>query len=81
MDPASLLGVAGVTINLVELLGKTIKLIGETCDRWRDADLFFISLRTQLGALKSALISIQSWLDANPGSVNYLLEMELDSTS
>ncbi|RYC57764.1 hypothetical protein CHU98_g8435 [Xylaria longipes] len=29
--------------------------------------------------LKSALISIQSWLDADPGSIHYLLEMELDS--
>ncbi|KAI1124207.1 hypothetical protein F5Y10DRAFT_285280 [Nemania abortiva] len=81
MDPVSIIGVAGAAVNLAEFIGKTIKLISDTCDRWKDADLYFLSLRTQLGALKSALISIQSWLDANPGSIHYLLEMELDSTN
>ncbi|KAJ2971993.1 hypothetical protein NUW58_g9277 [Xylaria curta] len=80
MDPASIVGVAGVAINLAELVGKTIKLISEICDQWKGADLYFLSLCTQLGALKSALLSIQSWRDANPGSIHYLLEMELDST-
>ncbi|KAI3320841.1 hypothetical protein HD806DRAFT_219231 [Xylariaceae sp. AK1471] len=80
MDPASIVGTAGVALNLAGLVGKTIKLVSDACDRWGNADLYFLSLRTQLGALKSALISIQSWLDANPGSVHYLLEMELNST-
>ncbi|KAI1504818.1 hypothetical protein F5X99DRAFT_349869 [Biscogniauxia marginata] len=77
MDPASIVGITGFAVNLVELLGKTIKSVCDAYDKWRDADLFFLSLRAQLGALKTALISIKSWLTYNTEDVHYLLQMEL----
>ncbi|KAI5922432.1 hypothetical protein F4810DRAFT_264039 [Camillea tinctor] len=77
MDPVSIVGITGFAVNLVDLLGKTIKSVCDAYDKWRDADLFFLSLRAQLGALKTALISIKSWLTYNVEDVHYLLQIEL----
>ncbi|KAI1630605.1 hypothetical protein F4809DRAFT_654690 [Biscogniauxia mediterranea] len=77
MDPVSIAGITGFAVNLVELLGKTIRSVCDAYDKWRDADLFFLSLRAQLGTLKTALISIKSWLTFNVEDVHYLLQIEL----
>lgn len=57
MDPASTVSIAGIVINIVELVRMIIKLRSKTYDRRKDADVYFISLRTYLGASRPGLIS------------------------
>ena len=80
MDPASLIGVCGVAVQLVELLGKSIKTLSDLQGRWKDVDLALLSLQTQLNTLRAALLAICQWVDRHGADENYLLRMELDGS-
>ena len=80
MDPASLIGVCGVAVQLVELLGKSIKTLSDLQGRWKDVDLALLSLKTQLNTLRAALLAICQWVDRHGADENYLLRMELDGS-
>ena len=80
MDPASILGVSGVAVQLVELLAKSIKTLSDLQGRWKDADLALLSLKTQLNTLRAALLAICQWVDRHGADENYLLRMELDGS-
>ncbi|KAI0430048.1 hypothetical protein F5Y09DRAFT_342045 [Xylaria sp. FL1042] len=81
MDPVSVIGIGGFVITLIDALGKTIEFLHGMHGRWQDAELFLLSLSTQLGALKAALAGIQSWLASETVGMHYLLQMELDSSA
>ncbi|KAI1346304.1 hypothetical protein F5Y01DRAFT_27756 [Xylaria sp. FL0043] len=80
MDPVSIIGIGGFVITLIDALGKTIESLDGMHGRWQDAELSLLSLSTQLGALKAALIGIQLWLVLDSIGMHYLLQMELDSS-
>ncbi|MCJ1393511.1 hypothetical protein MMC18_006386 [Xylographa bjoerkii] len=62
MDPATILGTAAAVADIVGLIGKTIKVLRELHDRWKDADLTIVNLMTQLSSLKAALNKISEWI-------------------
>ncbi len=80
MDPASIIGVSGVAAQLVTLLGKSIESLNNLQRRWKDADLHFLSLQTQLNTLRAALYAICQWMNLNGTDENYLLRIELDGS-
>lgn len=78
-DPITIIGTVGALANIIDLVSKTINSIRDARGRWKDADLAFLSLTSQLGALRTALVKIQEWSD-NELSVgpDYQLIMDLD---
>ncbi|RYP24429.1 hypothetical protein DL767_008599 [Monosporascus sp. MG133] len=80
MDPAAIIGISGVAVQLVGLLGKSIRTLSDLRGRWNDADLLLFSLQTQLVTLRAALIVICQWMEANGADESYLLRIELDGS-
>jgi len=80
-DPITIIGTIGAVGNIIDLVSKTISSIRDLRGRWKDADLAFLSLTSQLSALRAALVKIQEWSD-NELAVdpNYQLIMDLDLT-
>jgi hypothetical protein len=78
-DPITIVGTIGAVANIIDLVSKTINSIRDLRGRWKDADLAFLSLTSQLSALRAALVKIQEWNDnellVDP---DYQLIMDLD---
>lgn len=77
-DPISVIGSVGAICNIIDVVGKAIVTINELQGKWRDADLTFISLTSQLTALRAALAKIQDWMDSDLQDVHHQLVMDLD---
>src|SRR6186713_75592 len=78
-DPITIIGTIGAVANIVDLVSKTINSIRDLRGRWKDADLAFLSLTSQLSALRAALIKIQEWSDNELSiDLDYQLIMDLD---
>lgn len=80
MDPASIIRVSGVAIQLIGLLGKSIQTLSDLQGRWKDADLLLLNLRTQLNTLRAALSAICQWMSLGETDESYLLRIELDGS-
>jgi hypothetical protein len=78
-DPITIVGTIAAVANIIDLVSKTINSIRDLRGRWKDADLAFLSLTSQLSALRAALVKIQEWSD-NESLVDpdYQLIMDLD---
>lgn len=79
-DPFSIIGTVASVGNIIELLGKSINTIRELQTKWQDADLISLSLASQMGVLRAALIKIQDWIEADPSEAHHQLIMDLDSS-
>jgi hypothetical protein len=78
-DPLTIIGSIGAVANIIDLVTKTISSIRDVRGQWKDADLAFLSLTSQLSALRAALVKIREWSD-NELSIDpdYQLIMDLD---
>ncbi|EXJ67286.1 guanine nucleotide-binding protein subunit alpha, other [Cladophialophora psammophila CBS 110553] len=70
-DPISIIGTVGLVANIIDVVGKTNSTIRELRNDWKEADLTFLSLTTQLTALRAALIKIKEWMDSDLGDARY----------
>ncbi|KAG8525553.1 uncharacterized protein KY384_009197 [Bacidia gigantensis] len=77
-DPITVIATAGAISNIVDVLGKTLSILHKVRIQWKAADLTFMSLMSQLTALRAALIKIQEWIDANLDEAHHQLVMDLD---
>ena len=62
-DPITIIGTVGAVANIIELVSKTINSIRDLRGKWKEADLAFLSLASQLTTLRAALTKIQEWSD------------------
>ncbi|KAL4884618.1 hypothetical protein BJY04DRAFT_215081 [Aspergillus karnatakaensis] len=58
-DPVSIIGTAGALANVIQIVSQTLLAIRDLQSDWSDADLTFLSLASQLSALRLALTKIQ----------------------
>ncbi len=81
MDAITILGTAGAVVNIIDIIGRSIKTLRDLHDRWEDADLIALNLITQLGALKAALSQISEWVSSDLAyhPHHYQLVMDLGS--
>lgn len=77
-DPLSVIGSVGALCNIIDVVGKTISTINQLHSQWKDADLTFLSLATQLVALRAALQKIEEWTDNDVQDFHHQLIMDLD---
>src|SRR5215469_8623861 len=78
VDPISLIGTAGSVVNIIDVVAKTINTIRELANAYKDADLRFFSLVSQLTALRAAFDKILEWIDLDIGDPHHQLVMDLD---
>jgi hypothetical protein len=74
----AVIGTIGAVCNIVDVIGKTMSVIGELQSRWKTADLGLLSLVSQLTALRAALTQIERWLENNTEHMHHQLTMDLD---
>ena len=79
-DPITIIGTLGAAANIIDVLSKTINTIREIRNEWNEADVTFLSLVSQLTALRAAMTRIKEWMDAEPDDLHYQLIMDLDVT-
>ncbi|KAL3472244.1 hypothetical protein BJX99DRAFT_262447 [Aspergillus californicus] len=79
-DPVSIIGTAGALVNVIQVISQTILAIRDLRGDWKDADLTFLSLTSQLTALRLALTKIQEWLSLETGDLHHQLVMDLDES-
>jgi hypothetical protein len=77
-EALAVIGAVGAVCNIVDVISKTITLIGDVQSRWKLADLALMSLASQLTALRAALTEIEKWLRANSQEMHHQLVMDLD---
>jgi hypothetical protein len=78
-DPISIIGAVGAIASIIDVVGKSIKCINDLRDHWKEADLTFLSLVSQLTALRLALVKIQEWVDNSQEDAHHQLVMDLNS--
>ena len=62
MDPASILGLTGSIVSIVDVITRSISSLRALQERWKNADLTVSLLVVQLSTLKSALDQISQWM-------------------
>lgn len=74
----SIIGTAGALCNVIDVATKTISTITEIRGRWKEAELVFLGLTTQLTVLRAALSKLQEWMDESPAETHHQLTIDLD---
>jgi hypothetical protein len=78
-EALAVFGATASVIGVLDVLAKAIKRIHALRGTWKEADLIFMSLFSQLTALKSALTGIKEWMDnAAVEDAHYQLKIDLD---
>jgi hypothetical protein len=79
MDPVSIIGTAGAVANIIDVVAKAINTIRELAAEYKEADLRFLCLASQLTALRAAFDKIYEWIDSDlVGDPHHQLVMDLD---
>ncbi|KAL2867253.1 G-protein alpha subunit-domain-containing protein [Aspergillus lucknowensis] len=78
-DPITIIGTAGALANIIQLSTQIIAAIREIQGDWKDADLAFLSLTSQLTSLRLALTKIEEWMAHETGA-HYQLVMDMDDS-
>lgn len=79
-DPLTCIGAAASVGGIIDMLSRSISLISWVAEQWKDAQLAFLSLQTQLRVLRGALSEIQKWFQSSGADeVHHQLTMDLDS--
>lgn len=79
-DPITCIGAAASISGILDVLSRSILLISRLAEQWKDSQLAFISLQTQLQALRGALGQIRIWIESSEISdSHHQLTMDLDS--
>ncbi|KAB8275148.1 hypothetical protein BDV30DRAFT_236849 [Aspergillus minisclerotigenes] len=79
-DPVSIIGTAGALANIIQIVSQTIVAIRDLQSDWNDADLTFLSLTSQLSALRLALTKIEEWMGTDTGDAHHQIVMDLDDS-
>ncbi|KAL2825417.1 hypothetical protein BDW59DRAFT_72450 [Aspergillus cavernicola] len=77
-DPISIIGTIGALSNIADMVDKALVGIEALWHAWKEADLFFLSLVSQLIALRAALIKNTRAGWESHESSHYQLVMDLD---
>lgn len=77
-DPLTIVGSAGAICNIVDVVGKSISALNELRTRWKDSDLIFLSLVSQLVSLRAALEKVRAWSESEEQQLHHQLIMDLD---
>ncbi len=72
-----MIGTVGAIAKIIDVVSKTIGIIRELQNEWKEADLTFLSLAAQLTAFRAALAKIQEWTDNDLGDSHHQLVMDL----
>jgi guanine nucleotide-binding protein G(i) subunit alpha len=80
MDPISIIGTAGAIANILDIISKTISAIRQLREEWNEADFRFLSLTTQLTALRNALVTIQAWIGTEIDDLYHQFVIDLDNS-
>ena len=78
MDAITILGTAGAVVNIIEVIGRSIKTLRDLYERWNDAELIAINLITQLIALKAALAKISEWITSDLAYQEHHYQLVMD---
>ncbi|MCJ1380348.1 hypothetical protein MMC17_003451 [Xylographa soralifera] len=78
MDPATIVGTAAAVADIVGIISKTIKVLRDLHNRWKDADLTIINLMAQLTCLRAALNKISEWVSSDLADVPQHHQLVLD---
>src|SRR4051812_5694852 len=79
MDPISIIGTAGALANIIDVVVKTINTIRELAGEYKEADFRFLTLVSQLTALRAAFDKIYEWMGSDLVDDPYhQLVMDLD---
>ncbi|KAK0664639.1 putative guanine nucleotide-binding protein alpha-2 subunit [Cercophora samala] len=77
-DPLSIVGAVGSVAGIIDVLTRSISAIATLRSQYKDADLLFMNLTSQLGVLRTGLVKIAEWAETEP-EPHYQLKMDLDS--
>ncbi|MCJ1414340.1 hypothetical protein MMC32_000666 [Xylographa parallela] len=78
MDPATIVGTAAAVADIVGIIIKTIKVLRDLHNRWKDADLTIVNLMAQLTSMKAALNKISEWISSDLADVPQHHQLVLD---
>lgn len=78
-EVVAVIGAAGSVANVIDVLSNTITTIRELRNEWKEADLTFLCLVSQLTALRAALTKIKEWADVDIADSHHQLVMDLDT--
>jgi len=79
-EAIAVIGTAGSVANVIDVLSNTIATIRELRNEWKEADLTFLCLVSQLAALRAALTKIKEWADVDIPDLHHQLVMDLDTS-
>ncbi|KAK4642611.1 hypothetical protein QC761_511490 [Podospora bellae-mahoneyi] len=77
-DPLSIVGAVGSVAGIIDVLSRSISAIATLRNQYKDADLLFMNLTSQLSVLRTGLVKIAEWAETQP-EPHYQLKMDLDS--
>jgi guanine nucleotide-binding protein G(i) subunit alpha len=80
MDPISIIETAGAIANILDVISKTISAIRQLREEWNEADFRFLSLTTQLTALRNALVTIQAWISTEIDDLYHRFVIDFDNS-
>ena len=78
MDPATIVGTAAAVADIVGIIIKTINVLRDLHNRWKDADLTIVNLMAQLTSMKAALNKISEWISSDLADVPQHHQLVLD---
>jgi len=80
MEALTVLSTVSAIANILDVLAKTICTLNEIHGQWKEADLVFLSLISQLTSLKAALTKIQEWSESETSYQHHQLTIDLDGS-
>ena len=82
MDPATIVGVTGAIVGMVDVLARSVKSLYALQNRWTHAQMTVSSLVSQLTALKTALGKMREWIasDLSNAAQHHQLVIDLEDS-
>ncbi|KAJ4288572.1 Guanine nucleotide-binding protein alpha-2 subunit [Kalmusia sp. IMI 367209] len=65
MDPFAIVGAIGAILGTIDVINKSISAVTGLRQEWKEADITFLSLTTQLTAIRGALDKIAKWVSTD----------------
>jgi len=78
VDPLIIIGAAASIGSILDVLGRTIRIVAQLRATWQDAELAVLTLESQLAALRTALGKIKEWTETNFDDPHHQLVMDMD---
>jgi hypothetical protein len=80
-EALAVVGGAASILSIVDILARSISIIRDLRNEWKDADFAVLNLLTQLTAFRAALTEIQKWTESAYGDEpHHQLRMDLDDS-